>query len=108
MTEGYCTTGALGSVATSKSIVWFFVRRFRTAVILVYLGDQSPVFQIAAMMYISLLDLLMNFHLNAYESSIMGILAKMNDFIVFLLSYFPFLYAGFIADPDLIYQIGWV
>ena len=84
------------------------VRRFLTAVALVYLGDQSPVFQIAAIMYISLADVLMNFHLNAYESKLNDIVEKTNKVTVFLLSYFPFLYAGIIQDTELIYKIGWV
>jgi hypothetical protein len=59
-------------------------------------------------MYIALADLLINIHLNAYESKMSGIVTKINDLIVFLLSYFPFLYAGgFVADPELVYQIGW-
>ena len=59
-------------------------------------------------MYISLTDLLMNFHLNAFESKISSLTAKINDIIVFLLSYFPLLYAGgLVTDPDLAYQIGW-
>jgi len=32
---------------------------------------------------------------------------KFNKIIVYLLSYFPFLYAGFIHDTELIYNIGW-
>ena len=64
-------------------------------------------FQIAAILYISLADLLINFHLNAYESKLVGITAKINDLIVFLLSYFPIFYAGLISDQDLIYKIGW-
>jgi len=51
--------------------------------------------------------MLINFHLNAYESKLGGITAKINDLIVFLLSYFPILYAGLISDQDVIYKIGW-
>jgi hypothetical protein len=108
LTEGYKTSGVLGSASTVKMILWFFVRRNLTAVAVVQLGDQSPVFQIAAIMYIALTDLIINIHLNAYESKMAGIVTKINDLIVFLLSYFPFLYAGgFVADPELVYQIGW-
>ena len=64
-------------------------------------------FQIAAIVYISLADLLINSHLNAYENKLGGIIAKINDMIVFLLSYFPILYAGLISDQDVIYKIGW-
>jgi hypothetical protein len=87
-------------------IVWFMVRRFLTAVALVYFGDQTPVFKIAAVMYISLADVLMNFHFNAFESKNGGIVAKINDFNVFFLSYFPFMYAGLVPDPDVRYNIG--
>ena len=59
-------------------------------------------------MYISLADLLMNCHLNAFESKMSSIIAKINDLLVFLLSYFPLLYAGgLVTDPELAYQIGW-
>ena len=34
-------------------------------------------------------------------------MAKINDFIVFLLSYFPFLYAGLVTDPNDRYNVGW-
>ena len=34
-------------------------------------------------------------------------MAKINDFIVFLLSYFPFLYAGLVTNPEDRYKIGW-
>ena len=75
---------------------------------LVFLGKSSPVFQIALVMNLSLIDVLINFHLNAYESKMSDIVAKINDIIVFLLSYFPFIYAGFIQDTEFTYQIGWV
>ena len=68
LTEGFKTTGVLGSAATLKMIVWFFARRFLTALAVAYLGGSSPVFQISIMMYLALVDALMNFHLNAYES----------------------------------------
>ena len=51
-------------------IVWFFVRRFLTAVAVVFLGESSPIFQIALIMYLALYDVSMNFHLNAYESKL--------------------------------------
>jgi hypothetical protein len=55
-------------------------------------------------MYLALADLLMNIHLNAYASKIDSVLTKINDLIVFLLSYFPFLYAGgLVTNPELVY-----
>ena len=72
-----------------------------------FLGGSSPIFQIALIMYLSLYDLSMNFHLNAYENYLNDIVAKINNIIVWLLSFFPFLYAGFIQDTELIYKIGW-
>jgi hypothetical protein len=108
LTDGYKTTGILGSASTVKMIAWFFVRRFLTALFVVYLGQSSPVIQTALVMYLAFLDLLMNFHLNALKSYLHDIAAKFNDVVVFLLSYFPFLYAGLNSDTELIYTIGWV
>jgi hypothetical protein len=59
-------------------------------------------------MYLALYDVSMNFHLNAYESYFNDILQKINNITVWLLSFFPFLYAGTIQDTELIYKIGWV
>ena len=39
LTEGYHTTGALGSASTVKMIIWYFVRRILTAVALVHLSN---------------------------------------------------------------------
>ena len=76
--------------------------------VVVYLGQSSPVFQIALVMYLALADMLMNFHWNAYESKFADFVAKVNDIVVLLLSYFPFLYCGIIQDTEIIYQVGWV
>ena len=89
-------------------IAWFFVRRFLTALFVVYLGQSSPLIQTALVMYLAFLDLLMNFNLNALKSYLHNIMAKFNDIVVWLLSYFPFLYAGLHTDTELIYKIGWV
>jgi hypothetical protein len=88
-------------------ILWFLLRRFITAVSIVFLGDQSPVWQIASLMYLSLADVLVNFHLNAFESTARSIVAKINDIVVFILSYFPFLYSGLVPNPESRYEIGW-
>ena len=88
-------------------ILWFLMRRFLTAVSIVFLGDQSPVWQIASLMYLSLADVLVNYHLNALESTARSIMAKVNDIVVFLLSYFPFVYSGLVLDPESRYEIGW-
>ncbi len=71
------------------------------------MADQNPVFQIAAILWLGLADVSMTFHLNAFATKMTGNMAKLNDFIVFLLSYFPMIYAGAINDPELAYQIGW-
>jgi hypothetical protein len=107
LTEGYKTTGVLGSESTRLMIVWFMLRRLITAVFIVSLADESPVFEISAVMYLSLADVLVGFHLNAFESQTSNNLAKMNDVIVFLLSYFPFIYAGLLPNPEDRYSIGW-
>ena len=108
LTQGLKTTGVLGSESTVKMIAWFFVRRFLTALVVVFLGKSSPIFQIGLIMYLALYDVSMNFHLNAYESYLNDIVEKINKILVWLLSFFPFLYAGFIQDTELIYKIGWV
>jgi hypothetical protein len=72
------------------------------------LAAQNPVFQIAAILWLGLADVSVTFHLNALATKMTANMAKLNDFIVFLLSYFPILYAGAINDPELAYQIGWV
>ncbi len=59
-------------------------------------------------MYLALYDVSMNFHLNAYENYLIDLVEKINKIIVWLLSFFPFLYAGIIQDTELIYKIGWV
>jgi hypothetical protein len=88
-------------------ILWFLLRRFITAVSIVFLGDQSPVWQIASLMYLSLADVLINFHLNAFESTARRFMAKINDIVVFILSYFPFVYSGLVPNPESRYEIGW-
>jgi hypothetical protein len=107
LTEGYKTTGILGSASTVNMIAWFFVRRFLTALFVVYLGKSSPVIQTTLVMYLAFLDLIMNFYLNALKSYLHDIVAKFNDVVVFLLSYFPFLYTSLNSDTELIYKIGW-
>ena len=107
LTEGYSTTGVLGCQATRYMISWFLLRRFLTAVSVVYLGDQSPIWQISTIMYLSLADMLMTFHLNVFESMTRSMVAKINSILVFLLSYFPFVYSGLVFDPETIYDIGW-
>jgi len=107
LTEGYFTTGILGCQATRYMIIWFLLRRLLTAVSVVYLGDQSPVWQIATIMYLSLADLLVNFHLNALNSKMRRVMSKINDTFVFLFSYFPFVYSGLVLDAETIYDIGW-
>ena len=59
-------------------------------------------------MNLALVDILINFHLNAYESKLSDLVAKINDTVVFLLSYFPFLYCGIIQYTEVIYKVGWV
>jgi hypothetical protein len=71
------------------------------------LATLNPLFQIAAILFLGLADVSMTFHLNAYATKMTANMTKINDFIVFLLSYFPILYAGSINDPELAYQIGW-
>ena len=100
LTEGYLTTGVFGCQRTRCIILWFLLRRLATAVAIVFLGDQSPVWQIATLMYLSLADVLVNYHLNAYGSKVSSFMSKINDFIVFFISYFPFVYSGLVLNPE--------
>ena len=88
-------------------ILWFLLRRLVTALAIVFFGDQSPVWQISTLMYLSLADVLVNYHLNAYESKVGSLMSKINDFIVFFISYFPFVYSGLVLNPERRYDIGW-
>ena len=88
-------------------IEWFMFRRLITALAIVALGDQTPMIQIVSVMYISLADVTMNFVLNAFESQTNNNMAKINDSIVFVLSYFPFMYTDLVPDPEVRYKIGW-
>ena len=107
LTNGYLTTGVLGCQATRHMISWFLLRRFLTAASIVYLGDQSPIWQIATIMYLSHADMAMKFYLNAFESKTRSIIEKINGIFVFLLSYFPFVYSGLVHEPEQKYDIGW-
>ena len=51
--------------------------------------------------------MIMGFVLNAYESQKSNNVAKINDVIVFVLSYFPFIYEGLVPNPEDRYSIGW-
>jgi hypothetical protein len=91
LTEGFYITGVLGSEATGKVIVWYMVKQLLTAAAIVYLGGLSPVLQIVVVICISLADAIINCSLNAYENKMNGLIAKINDFIVLIMSYFPLL-----------------
>ena len=108
LTEGYHTTGALGKSNTRKIIVWFFLRRMITAVVIVQMGDLTPWLLISANMYLALADAIINWTYLACLSRLDGIVATLNNFLVLILSYFPYLYAGLIPDPEARYQAGWI
>jgi hypothetical protein len=44
LTDEFKTIGVLGSAPTGNMVVWFFVRRLLTAVVVVFLGESSPIF----------------------------------------------------------------
>jgi len=47
LTDGMKITGELGQASTANMTLWFFLRRFLTALVLVFLGNQSAIFQIS-------------------------------------------------------------
>jgi hypothetical protein len=79
-----------------------------TAVIIVQMGDLTPWLLISANMYLALADAIINWTYLACESRLDGIVATFNNFVVLILSYFPYLYAGLIPYPEARYEAGWM
>jgi hypothetical protein len=108
LTEGYKTEGDFGTDAAKKMILWFMLRRFLTAVIIVPLAKQTLWIQLAPNVMLSLVDACVTYHLNPYESAMGGFMAKLNNTLVLVLSYFPFLFTNLVPDPEARYQAGWI
>ena len=75
---------------------WFLLRRFFTAVNLVYLRNQSIWIQLTFNVWLSLIDVCAKIELSPYESRVGGIMEKLNDCFVLTLSYFPYLFTDLI------------
>jgi hypothetical protein len=108
LTEGFKTTGDFGTDAAKKMTLWFLLRRSITAVIIVPIATQTCWIQLAPNVFLSLADACITYHLNPYEKAISGYMAKLNNTIVLILSYFPFMFTNLVPDPEARYQAGWI
>ena len=84
------------------------VRRIFTAVVIVQMDDLSPWLLITANMYIALADAIINCYYLACVNKIDGVVITFNNFVVLILTYFPYLYAGLIPDPEVRIYAGWI
>ena len=75
---------------------WFLLRRFLTAVNMVFLRDQTIWIQLTLNMWLSLIDVCVKIEMSPYESRVGGIMEKLNDCCVLTLSYFPYLFTDLI------------
>ena len=58
-------------------------------------------------MYLSLIDVYFNIHINPYKDKTVGLMEKLNDMIVLVLTYFNFMFTDLIPDPADRHFIGW-
>jgi hypothetical protein len=71
---------------------FFLLRRLLLAAVLVPLRYQTVWLQVASNIWLCLVDSCIKQHLNPYESKISGLMQKMNDVVVLLLSIFILLF----------------
>ncbi len=90
-----------------KVTPWFLLRRFFTAVNLVYLRNFTMWIQLTINMYLSLADVCIKLHLSPYESKVGGFMEKFNDMFVLICAYFPYLFTDLIQSQEDMYYIGW-
>jgi hypothetical protein len=105
--EGFITDNALKRQASMQMPAWFLLRRFLTAVNLLYLRNQTIWIQLATNMYLSLVDVCVKIHLSPYESKLAGFMEKFNDLFVLSCAYFPYLFTDLITSQEDKYFIGW-
>ena len=87
--------------------VWFLLRRFLTAVNLVYMRNLTVWIQLTLNMWLTLIDVSVKLHLNPYESKVRGFMDKFNDLFVLTCAYFPYLFTDLIPSQEDKYYIGW-
>ena len=86
---------------------WFLLRRFLTAVNVVYLRHQTIWIQLTLNMWLSLTDVCFKIHLSPYRSKVAGFMEKFNDLFVLTCAYYPYLFTDLIPSPEDKYFIGW-
>ena len=87
--------------------VWFLLRRFLTAVNLVYMRNLTIWIQLTLNLWLTLIDVSVKLHLNPYESKVGGFMDKFNDLFVLTCAYFPYLFTDLIPSQEDKYHIGW-
>ena len=81
--------------------VWFLLRRFLTAVNLVYMRNLTIWIQLTLNMWLALIDVSVKLHLNPYyESKVGGFMDKFNDLFVLTCAYFPYLFTDLIPSQE--------
>ena len=90
-----------------KMAAWFLLRRFLTAVNVVYLRHQTIWIQLTLNMWLSLTDVCFKIHLSPYDSKLDGFMQKFNDVFVLTCAYYPYLFTELIPSPEDKYFIGW-
>jgi hypothetical protein len=86
---------------------WFLLRRFLTAVNLVFLRNQTIWIQLTLNMWLSLFDLCVKLDLSPFESKLGGFMDKLNDLFVLTCAYFPYLFTDLTPSQEDKYYIGW-
>jgi hypothetical protein len=105
--EGFTTDNADRRSASIKMAAWFLLRRFLTAVNVVYLRHQTVWIQLTLNMWLSLTDVCFKIHLRPYKSKVAGFMEKFNDLFVLTCAYYPYLFTDLIPSPEDKYFIGW-
>ena len=78
---------------------WFLLRRFLTAVNLVFLRNQTVWIQLTLNMWLSLIDVCVKLHLSPFEGKVHSIMEKFNDVLVLTCSYFTYLFTERVESP---------
>jgi hypothetical protein len=104
---GFATHSSLKRQASIKMPAWFLLRRFFTAVNLVFLRNQTICIQLSMNVWLSLADLCMKLDLSPYESKVDGFMEKFNDVLVLTCTYFAYLFTDLTPSQEEKYYIGW-
>ena len=106
--EGLMVDDEFKQQATRKMMPWFLVRRFLTAVNIIYLRNNTIWIQLTVNMYLSLYDTAFKFSYGHYENRVGGFMEKFNDLFVITCSYFLYLFTDLTQSQEEQYLIGWV